>query len=360
MSEGLSSSNPPGKRIEWLVHVVGWGILLTFPFLFTGRNTGAEILTLKRYLGFLFVVGSFVIVFYFNYLYLVRRFLFIKQVCRFLLINFLATLCLTVGVHLLLWVFLPEDPSATPFPKADWSVLRLLAANMVAYFFVITIAIAYKATSSWYTVEAERKELERSHSEAELQNLKSQLNPHFLFNTLNNIYSLIASSPERAQEVVHELSRLLRYVLYESSQAFVPIGKDLDFIRNYVELMRIRLPGHVSVEVSLVCSTADLPIAPLLFIAPIENAFKHGVSNNRPSFIRIEIEASNHEVHCHIVNSYFPKSESDKSGSGIGLINLDKRLNLIYPGQYAFSYRRMGETYHCTLNLHLKKSPSRV
>lgn len=89
-------------------------------------------------------------------------------------------------------------------------------------------------------MESSRRELEKSRAEAELQNLKSQLNPHFLFNTLNNIYSLIAFSPERAQEAVHDLSRLLRYVLYDSSQPMVPLEKELDFIRNYVELMRIR------------------------------------------------------------------------------------------------------------------------
>ena len=121
--------------------------------------------------------------------------------------------------------------------------------------------------------------------EAELQNLKSQLNPHFLFNTLNNIYSLIAFSPEKAQEAVHDLSRLLRYVLYESSQPFVSLEKDFDFLRNYVELMRIRLPKHVELKTNIVASSPGTLIAPLLFISLVENAFKHGVSNNKPSFI---------------------------------------------------------------------------
>jgi LytS/YehU family sensor histidine kinase len=224
-------------------------------------------------------------------------------------------------------------------------------ANTLGYLFVITISVAYKMTGSWFTAEAERKELERSRSEAELTNLKSQLNPHFLFNTLNNIYSLIAISPERAQEVVHELSRLLRYVLYESSQSFVTIEKDLDFVRNYVELMRIRLPGHVAVKMSLSYDSPDMLIAPLLFITPIENAFKHGVSNSKPSSIQIEIKASDKEVYCHIYNSYFPKNEQDKRGSGIGLANLHKRLELIYPGKYQFSYGRQENAYYCELKL---------
>jgi LytS/YehU family sensor histidine kinase len=151
--------------------------------------------------------------------------------------------------------------------------------------------------------------------------------------------------------VVHELSRLLRYVLYESGQPLVTIEKDMDFIRNYVELMRIRLPGHVSVTTHISYTSPDLLIAPLLFITPIENAFKHGVNNSRTSFIRIEIIATDKEINGRIQNSCFPKNEQDKSGSGIGLSNLQKRLNLIYPGKFTFDYGREGETYHCALKL---------
>jgi sensor histidine kinase YesM len=346
MNKPLPSLKPPSKRLGWLMHLVAWGVLLTFPFLFAGRET--EALTWRRYLGFILIVCSYVIAFYANYLCLVKKFLFTKQVVRFLLSNLLLIACLIPAVYFLLGLF----PGDEEFPRQKgWNSVRFVAIEMLGYIFIITISVAYKMTGSWYTTEAERKELERSRSEAELKNLKSQLNPHFLFNTLNNIYSLIAISQERAQEVVHELSRLLRYVLYESSQAFVTIDKDLDFIRNYVELMRIRLPGHVSVEVSITTASPDLLIAPLLFITPVENAFKHGVSNNKPSFIQIEIQANDREINCHIRNSYFPKNENDKSGSGIGLINLDKRLNLIYPGKYTFTYGREEETYHCALKL---------
>ena len=130
---------------------------------------------------------------------------------------------------------------------------------------------------------------------------------------MNNIYSLIAFSPEKAQEAVHDLSRLLRYVLYESSQPFVPLEKDFDFLRNYVELMRIRLPKHVELKTNIVASSPGTLIAPLLFISLVENAFKHGVSNNKPSFIHLDIHQEGAEVVCTIVNSYFPKSpDQDK------------------------------------------------
>lgn len=207
-------------------------------------------------------------------------------------------------------------------------------------------------TNGWYQVEANQRELERERAEAELSNLKSQLNPHFLFNTLNNIYSLIAFSPEKAQEAVHDLSRLLRYVLYESNQSLVPIEKDLDFLRNYIELMRIRLPRHVDLQTDIEAATPGVMIAPLLFISLVENAFKHGVSNSQPSFIQITIQQAGDTVSCSIRNSYFPKSAGDKSGSGIGLSNLEKRLSLLYPECYHFTYGKEGENYVAHLVIH--------
>ena len=180
------------------------------------------------------------------------------------------------------------------------------------------------------------------------------MNPHFLFNTLNNIYSLIAFSPERAQEAVHDLSRLLRYVLYDSSQPQVLLEKELDFIRNYVELMRIRLPEHVELKTEIAATKPDALIAPLLFISLIENAFKHGVSNSKPSFIDLDIHQKGDMVVCHLKNSYFPKdAEQDKSGSGIGIKNLRKRLELIYPNRHIFSYGVEGDNYYSMLELQI-------
>ena len=207
-------------------------------------------------------------------------------------------------------------------------------------------------TAGWYKVESVRQELEKSRAEAELQHLKSQLNPHFLFNTLNNIYSLIALSPEKAQESVHDLSRLLRYVLYESSQPRVPVEKEFDFIRNYIELMRIRLPHHVELQTEISDTKAATEVAPLLFISLIENAFKHGVSNSKPSFIDIHIRQENERIVCLIRNSYFPKdTKTDKSGSGIGLQNLHRRLELLYPGKFIFTNKHNNDEYVAMLEI---------
>lgn len=148
-----------------------------------------------------------------------------------------------------------------------------------------------------------------SRTEAELKNLRNQLNPHFLLNTLNNIYALIAFDADKAQTAVQELSRLLRHVLYDNQQNFVTLDKEMDFIRNYIELMRIRLSANVRVETKIdVRPDSRTEIAPLIFISLIENAFKHGISPTEPSFIRIHFSESPGEIHCEITNSYHPKA----------------------------------------------------
>ena len=170
------------------------------------------------------------------------------------------------AVHLM-FELLPHPEWEHPRPEREWQeTVGFFMVNAMLYMLVAGLSVAIKMTGSWYEMESSRRELEKSRAEAELQNLKSQLNPHFLFNTLNNIYSLIAFSPEKAQEAVHDLSRLLRYVLYDSSQPMVPLEKELDFIRNYVELMRIRLPEHVKLTTDISSATSETQVAPLLHL----------------------------------------------------------------------------------------------
>lgn len=345
----ITQSSLP-KPWEWLIHAVGWGIFLLFPFFFSGRHSEATI-TWMDYARFFVNFVSIVIVFYVNYLYLVKRFLFTRQIWGFVLVNLVLFMVLAIATHLMMDLIPPpSDIERRRPPRPDFKFWFIIF-DYIKFTFATVFSIALKMTRSWYKTEAERKELEQSRSEAELQNLKSQLNPHFLFNTLNNIYSLITISADRAQEAVHELSRMLRYVLYESNARYVTIGKELDFVYNYIELMRIRLPEHVEVKTEINILSPDTLIAPLLFITPIENAFKHGVSNNKPSFIHLEINAEADKVICSIKNSYFPKSEQDKSGSGIGLTNLKRRLNLLYPGKHIFSCVQENEIYYCLLEI---------
>ena len=347
---------PPMPRVKGtghLIHIVGWGILICSPLFFTGRSGVSSV---EDYVRSIIVPLSFMSIFYINYIWLIKRFLFRRETRWFLLCNVLLILTMMGLVHLCMTYAIPDEMMKHPHPRPLRDEIGFHAINVAIYSLVTGLSVAIRMTNGWYQVEANQRELERERAEAELSNLKSQLNPHFLFNTLNNIYSLIAFSPEKAQEAVHDLSRLLRYVLYESNQLLVPIEKDLDFLRNYIELMRIRLPRHVDLQTDIEAATPGVMIAPLLFISLVENAFKHGVSNSQPSFIQITIRQAGDAISCSIRNSYFPKSAGDKSGSGIGLSNLEKRLSLLYPECYHLAYGKEGENYVAHLVIHKIKS----
>ena len=344
---------PRVKGTGHLIHIVGWGILICSPLFFTGRSGVSSV---EDYVRSIIVPLSFMSIFYINYIWLIKRFLFRRETRWFLLCNMLLILAMMGLVHLCMTYAIPDEMMKHPHPRPLRDEIGFHAINVAIYSLVTGLSVAIRMTNGWYQVEANQRELERERAEAELSNLKSQLNPHFLFNTLNNIYSLIAFSPEKAQEAVHDLSRLLRYVLYESNQLLVPIEKDLDFLRNYIELMRIRLPRHVDLQTEIEAATPGVMIAPLLFISLVENAFKHGVSNSQSSFIQITIRQEGDAISCSIRNSYFPKTAGDKSGSGIGLSNLEKRLSLLYPECYHLAYGKEGENYVAHLVIHKIKS----
>ena len=309
MKQTFTSARRP---LEVLIHIISWGIMFGFPFFFVERGNGN--INWMAYTRHLAVPLSFMIVFYVNYFILVPRYLFQSQAKRYVVYNIIF-LC-AIGVLLHLWQSLTFDPS---------------------FVFTIGLSAAIRMSARWTQNEAARKEAERNRAEAELKNLRNQLNPHFLLNTLNNIYALIAFDSDKAQQAVQELSKLLRYVLYDNQQTYVPLCKEVDFIRNYIELMRIRLSANVQMITKFdIQPDSQTLIAPLIFISLIENAFKHGISPTESSFISIHILENDKEVICEIRNSNHPKTVEDKSGSGVGLEQVSRRLEILYPGAYTW------------------------
>ena len=345
MKQSLTSARCP---LEILIHIISWGIVFGFPFFFIDR-TGDSI-NWHAYLRHSAVPLSFVTVFYLNYFLLVPHLLFREQKNKYIIYNILLV-CL-IGLLLHIWQSLnaPAPTLKKPHMPPGWI---FFVRDILSLIFTIGLSAAIRMSARWGQAEAARREAEKSRTEAELKNLRNQLNPHFLLNTLNNIYALIAFDSDKAQQAVQELSKLLRYVLYDNQQNYVPLCKEVDFIRNYIELMRIRLPRHVRLDVSLPENPSHTLVAPLLFISLVENAFKHGVSNDRPSFIDIDIREEEGVLACRIENSFFPKSEADRSGSGIGLANLCRRLEMIYPGRYEMKYGQHGDTYETLLRINL-------
>lgn len=335
------------KNSGWLIHVAIWAVILAMPFF--SPQPGKPLHGGVDYSRFLPVTVSFVIVFYTNYLFLIKRYLSNRKFGAYILWNVGLIAAVSAMVHLFFRFII--SPAGVPPPHSALDTISFTVRNTVIYIAIAGIAVAVKMTTEWYNNEAQRKEIEKNQAEAELANLKSQVNPHFLFNTLNNIYSLIQIDPAQAQEAVHDLSGMLRYVLYESQKDTVPLSKEYEFLKEYVKLMSARLTSGVKLEVSLPQSPSVRQIAPLLFIPLIENAFKHGISDTQESFIRIRLDEDREYVTCLVENSCFPKDDTDRSGSGIGITNLRRRLDLLYPGAYSFEYGRVQSVYRSLLRI---------
>jgi LytS/YehU family sensor histidine kinase len=228
-----------------------------------------------------------------------------------------------------------------------------ISRDMFFMMLTASMAVAIRVTLEWQHTDREKAKMEIVASQAEIKNLKNQLNPHFLFNTLNNIYSLMRMDQEKAQEAVLSLSKTLRYVLYDNNQEKVSLDKDLAFTKSYIDLMSLRLTDKVNVRVNISEKTEGLTIAPLMFITQVENAFKHGISQAAPSFIDIDIDIHEKVILCSVRNSFFPKDVNDYSGSGIGIDNLQRRLSLIYPGKHSFNYSTLNNVYISELKITL-------
>jgi sensor histidine kinase YesM len=338
---------------QFLLQFTIWGIIALFPLIFM-YSEGERNLT--RYLDFSLPIIVLMIVFYSNYFFIISRYLFRKKVWQFFAVNlFLFATCLiflNLIRELSFDTYYAKQEAMKHFPPRAKMKEIILFRDILSMVLTVGLATAIKMTTQWYQSQAEQKELEKLHIESELNNLKHQLNPHFLFNTLNNIYSLISINQENAQNAVHQLSNLIRYVLYDSDHPKVPLFKDLNFTINYIKLMSLRLPPNVKLETDIIKPDEDIEIAPLLFISLVENAFKHGVSPELLSNITIQIHMSREdELECRVENSNYPKPESDKSGSGIGLSNLRKRLELAYPSAFELSFIDKEESYVSTLRL---------
>jgi sensor histidine kinase YesM len=338
-------SNPSRKWLTPTMHVIVWALIFYSPVMFS--SAAGKVITLRAYLHFVAIPISHMIVFYINYFILIDLFLFKRKQGRFLLSNLLLILLVTIALHLWNESFGRGEGPDHMVPPLLFIIIR----DTIVFSLTASLSVALKVTSDWYRKERQQQELEREKSATELKNLKNQLNPHFLFNTLNNIYSLTATNQQEAQYAILSLSKLLRYVLYDNDSAFIPLSKEISFIQSYIELMSLRLSDKVKVTVSLpdIQEGKEVMIAPLLFITLIENAFKHGVSPGEKSAIDISIKMDNeNKLICKIINTCFQKNEVSVNCPGIGLENLKKRLALIYPGKYSLMTNK-DEKYYISL-----------
>lgn len=297
-----------------------------------------------------FKSALFIAIFYINYFLILPKTLLGRgrgRVWAYIGWNLLVLIAMLAIAWTIQHYAIPTKPRWRHHNPNVWREVSFMLRDGGMMVLTVALSTAMRYGENWASIEKRHEQLVASQKADELANLKSQLNPHFLFNTLNTIYALIEVSPTQAQEAVHELSALLRYVLYENPTS-VKLSQEIAFAKNYISLMQMRLPQD-AIEASFDAkSNPDVP--PLLFITLIENAFKHGNTGVHGHKIEISISSTpDGEVTCRTRNHFSPKSS--REGGGIGLSNLRRRLQLIFGPDASLLTKIEGDVFETALTI---------
>ena len=343
---------------ENLLYVMVWAAIILVPVLNSQMMSEMHI-NLQNVLIAWRQVAPYLIIFIIHNCILAPRYMLRRKYGKYLL----SDLVLIIGVFWLVQVYeerLADNLVAHAGPdlseayrQASFSNLEMYW-NVVLGFFMTGANTGIKLIYQSMRDEQQMEALKRQNLQAEMDYLKYQINPHFFMNTLNNIHALIDIDTESAKNAVIELSKMMRYVLYESGRELISLNRDVQFLKNYIELMRIRYTDDVDIRVEYPGDLSEqISIPPLLLIVFVENAFKHGVSYNHPSFIRIRIDydRDNGKVRALIENSRHTPGET-RHAAGIGLENVRKRLALIYGEKgYGMEILEAEKTYTVKLEI---------
>lgn len=313
------------------------------------------------YPGFYVKASLYLLVFYLNYFWLVDSNLSLQKpkIVRFVLIN-IGLVAATLAVGYLISYYMFEPPRLGRHWDRLTTVQRLarissfILRDAVMLVLAIGIATAMRLSTRYADMQLQKQKLLAAQRTIELENLKSQLNPHFLFNTLNTIYALIDINADNAKEAVHKLSGMLRYMLYEDEPK-VPLRREAEFITNYISLMRLRLQvsDHPLEDCIAIPDTDDSTVPPLIFIPLVENALKYGVGGQAGLPVKISIERKGDNIYCNTENSFSPAETAARKG-GIGLANLRRRLLLIYGSSSRLSTTMADGIFRASLCLPLQ------
>lgn len=333
-----------------MIHVLVWAVLFSLPYLLSSGQS----VELQRIIEHFWVpLSIYAFIFYLNYLILINVFLFKRKAVIYFVLN-------AVVIAFFIWLnfqlreyFVANQPEMNHLKRPP--VLFFVYIDSLSLIIPLIFSITLRIFERWVKTEVEKNESKSRQLESELQHLKYQLQPHFFFNSLNNIYSLVDISPEKAKETIHNLSSLMRYLLYESNIEKVSLKKEIEFIERYIKLMKMRTSENTIVTTDFQNFTEDLQVAPLLFISLIENAFKHGVSAVNTSTIYFSMHIEGSKIIFSTKNNNIKKNNSDKSGSGIGLKNIQKRLQLLYPEKSSFEIQQTEEQFVTQLIIDTQK-----
>jgi sensor histidine kinase YesM len=346
------------KYSRFLLHLLFWLAVYLFFIIFFGRSSRDYSVTII-FVSMLLPL-SIATTYFLNY-FLIPRYLFTKKYSRFTLFvfyTFVISIWLELFISLGVFIFITNYQSEKMNPSSfdGWLL-------MVGLYFIIIIAVAIKLVRRSFQIQKKNTELDSRRfqmelklKEAELKLLKAQVHPHFLFNTLNNLYGLTLEKSDEAPKLVLQLSEILDYILYRCNDKQVPLQEEINNLKNYIEIEKIRYSEKLELKTDFQKKVEPLKIAPLILLPFVENAFKHGVSNfPGVAFVTIKISLLEKTLIFTIKNSKNPLAKKTESYSrGIGLVNVRKRLDLIYSGKYILSIDEQEDTFSVNLTLELE------
>jgi len=343
------------KKDLWqiLIHLLLWiffyGLIL-YPFLAQERGVPPD-------LPVRLVFAT--ILFYINYYYLIPKILLQKKTLDYIVLSIVFLFVFSLMVNLInTLTFIAQLPKDIPLwdenrpPMEELPEFRQFFITFFTLIIPFIISSVLRIYLEWNKNEDLRKIIENEKVNSELQFLKTQLNPHFLFNSLNAIYSLSVKKSPNTSESIINLSELMRYMLYEADKDLVPLAKELEYIRNYVQLQRLRLSDSENVILKISGEDRGMAIPPLLFISFIENAFKYGTDFRGKTSVKINLSIFKESIHFIIINKIGAFRKEAKN-SGVGLQNIRNRLKLLYPNSHDLSVENDGKDYCVRLTLKL-------
>ncbi|GAA4436137.1 histidine kinase [Pontibacter saemangeumensis] len=333
------------KRYQIALHVAGWLIFGAWIFYFVYANR-----TLSFSKGLDITVGLLfqLLIFYFNWYVLIPKYLARNRILLY--VTAVLTMLLAVAVLQApfdYFVFREFNPGMSTLYSYE-RLLQYVLGGLVTTF----ISSALKVTGNYIRNERRNKELETQKLITELAYLKSQVNPHFLFNTLNNIYSLAYKQHPETPDAIMKLSLLMRYMLYESNDALVSLEKEVDHINNFIDLQKLRLREQTIIRFQVQGDLRGKQIAPMLLMTLVENAFKHGLVSKNEIGIIMNLEVKEDSLLFSTINN--TSSHKKREYGGIGLENLRRRLNLLYPSQHHLTLEEKEGAFYATLTLYFR------
>ena len=329
--------------MKTLTHIASWAVVFIMPaliFISEGNQRFEE--ALYRSLASL---PFLMLLFYLCYFWLIDRLWFKKQYIFFILVAVTLIFCVSYSKYELFSYF-DLHKGKRHMPPFHAFVYFDFLSNLLPVVFAMAIRYAQRN----FSLEIAQKEAQAHKLQADLTQLRYQLQPHFFFNALNNIYSLIEFDPQKAQQSVHSLSKLMRHFMQNSDQKQISLAEEVDFLQQYISLMQLRLTDKTTVQVDFPKQVPQLTIAPLLFISLVENAFKHGVSATTTTTLSFSLRVEGNTIIFRSENTKIPTQESLYS-SGIGIDNLKKRLTLLYPERHQYTIEEKEGKYIAQLTI---------